>query len=165
MPSHGVSRLIGRAWYYFRLGYGSYLTFILGYLSTLVTVYYLAIKNIPSLLDIFPKFVPFAVISTVVGPPVAIAIGWIHLKRSSLLISEVEISMEASPFTYRLPDSGINKDVYYPGVLLELKVLRKLAEARGLLTDAEKAEFDDLEQKYSILLKGGFVGSPRRSAV
>jgi hypothetical protein len=165
MPSYGMSRLISRAWYYFRLGYGSYLTFVLGYVSTLVTVYYLAIKNIPSLLDVFPKFVPFAILSTVIGVPLSVSIGWVHMKQSNLLVSEAEISMESSPYTYKLAESGINKDVYYPGVLLELKVLRKLAEARGLLTDAEKAQFDDLEQKYSTLLKGGFVGSPRRSAV
>ena len=50
MRSLANMRWIYRAWYYFRLGYSTYLTFILGYVSTLVTVCYLAIKNMPPLL-------------------------------------------------------------------------------------------------------------------
>lgn len=38
-----------RCWYYFRIGYSTYLTFLLGFATTLVTVYYLAINNIPAL--------------------------------------------------------------------------------------------------------------------
>ena len=92
-----------RAWYYFRLGYSTYLTFILGYASTLVTVYYLAIRNAPALLDLFPHFAEFGVLATVVGGPLAVVIGWIHLKRSGLYSSEADISVEASPYTYKLP--------------------------------------------------------------
>jgi hypothetical protein len=82
------ARWIYRAWYYFRQGYSTYLTFVLGYVSTLITVYYLAIKNMPPLLDIFPHFLSFAAIGTVFGVPLAIAIGWIHMKRSRLYSSE-----------------------------------------------------------------------------
>jgi len=69
----------------------------LGYVSTLITVYYLAIKNVPSLLDVFPKFVPFAMLATVIGAPLSVAIGWIHLKRSNLYSSEATISVESNP--------------------------------------------------------------------
>jgi hypothetical protein len=156
-----IATLAYRAWYYFRLGYSTYLTFLLGFVSTLVTVYYLAIKNIPYLLDFFPKFVPFAILSIVVGVPVSVAIGWVHLKRSGLFSSEQDISVEANPYQYKLPP-GMAMEVTTPAGLIQLRILRKLADANGLLTEAEKALLDELEKKYQILLDGGHVGSPRR---
>jgi len=150
-----------RAWYYFRLGYSTYLTFLLGYVSTLITVYYLAIKNIPDLLNIFPHFVPFAALATVAGVPSAVLIGWVHLKRSSLFSSELDVSVEANPYNYKLPP-GLAIEVNTPLMLLQLRILRKLAETSNLLTDSEKAQINDLESKLLKLLEGGYVGSPRR---
>jgi len=158
-------RLLARAWYYFRLGYSTYLTFLLGYASTLVTVYYLAIRNMPDLLSMFPHFEPFAVLATLIGIPLSIAIGWIHLKRSNLMASEQDIATEANPYTYRLPGSGISKDLWFPSILMELRIVRRLAETNGLLTDSEKMQIDEMEQKFMTLLKGGYVGVPRRSSV
>jgi len=152
---------IFRAWYYFRLGYSTYLTFLLGYVSTLVTVYYLAIRNIPPLLDVFPRFAEFAILATIVGGPLAVVIGWVHLKRSRLYSSEADISVESSPYTYKLPP-GYMKEAWAPVLLVQLRFLRRLSEAKGLLTDSEKAEVDELERKMTTLLKGGYVGSPRR---
>jgi hypothetical protein len=154
-------RWIYRSWYYFRLGYGTYLTFILGYVSTLVTVYYLAIRNMPDLLSIFPRFETFGVLATVVGVPLAVAIGWAHLKRSGLFISEQDISVEANPYLYKLPP-GYTKELTIPAALVTLKVARKLAETNGILTDTERAELDEVERKFKILMEGGYVGTPRR---
>jgi len=156
-----ASRLPYRAWYYFRLGYSTYLTFLLGYASTLVTVYYLAIKNIPSLLDLFPKFVPFAVLATVIGVPLSIAVGWVHLKRSRLFSSETDISMEANPYNYKVVP-GKETEVSFPVLLFIVRILRRLAESKGLMTDAEKVEVDQLEDKMLALLGGGYIGTPRR---
>lgn len=139
------------------------MTFLLGYASTLVTVYYLAIKSIPSLLDIFPKFVPFAVISTAIGVPLSIGIGWVHLKRSGLYSSEADISVESNPYQYKLTP-GVAMEVNTPASLIQLQILRKLAEANGLLTPSEKSELDNLERKLKLLLEGGFVGTPRTHA-
>lgn len=154
-------RWIYRSWYYFRLGYGTYLTFILGYVSTLVTVYYLAIRNMPDLLSIFPHFETFGVLATVVGVPLAVAIGWAHLKRSGLFISEQDISVEANPYLYKLPP-GYTKELTIPAALVTLKVARKLAETNGILTDTERAELDEVERKFKVVLEGGYVGTPRR---
>jgi hypothetical protein len=150
-----------RAWYYFRLGYSTYLTFLLGYMSTLVTVYYLAIRNMPTLLDLFPHFAEFGILATVVGGPLAVVIGWIHLKRSGLYSSEADISVESSPYTYKLPP-GYVKEAWAPVLLMQLRLLRRLSESDRLLTDSEKAEADELEKKMTTLLKGGYVGTPRR---
>jgi hypothetical protein len=154
-------RLVYRSWYYFRVGYGTYLTFLLGYVSTLVTVYYLAIKNIPSLLDLFPKFIPFAALATVIGAPLSVAIGWIHLKRSGLYSSETDIGVEANPYNYKLPP-GVSPVVLFPAYMEMLRILRKVAETNQLLTGPELARIEDLEKKFELLINGGSVGVPRR---
>jgi hypothetical protein len=129
--------------------------------STLVTVYYLAIKNVPSLLEAFPKFVPFAILATVVGVPLSVGVGWIHLKRSRLYSSETDITVEANPYNYKMAPG--KEVVGWRLNLIQLIILRRLADTTGLLTDSEKAEIGDLENQMSALLKGGYVGKPRRS--
>jgi len=156
-----INRLAYRAWYYFRMGYSTYLTFLLGYVTTLITVYYLAIKSIPSLLEIFPKFVPFAVLATVVAVPLTVAIGWIHLKRSRLYSSETDVGMEANPYNYK-STPGKEIELSWPVLLVYLNILEKLAETNGLLTEEDKREVQVLKEKLSIVIKGGYVGSPRR---
>jgi hypothetical protein len=94
------SRFIFRVWYYFRLGYTTYLTFLLGFTTTLVTVYYLAITNIPALRDVIPHFLWFAITAIVVGVPIVCLLGWSHMKGSALYRSEVDISVEANPHLY-----------------------------------------------------------------
>lgn len=133
---------------------------MLGYTSTLVTVYYLAIKNIPQLLDVFPKFVPFAILATAIGTPLSVVVGWVHLKRSQLAASEQHISVEMSPYTYMLPKSGIAMDVQTPSALLQLQVIRKIAEREGILTPKEEQLFKQYEDRYTVLLNGGYVGVP-----
>jgi hypothetical protein len=155
-------RFYTRLWYYFRLGYSTYLTFLLGYGSTLVTVYYLAIKNLPALLNIFPHFVPFAVIATALGAPLSVAIGWAHLKRTSAFASEQDISVEASPYTYKLP-SGFWREAYFPLYLELLAGMRRLVEAQGKLSVEEKSWIERLERNLKVLVNGGYVGTPRRS--
>jgi hypothetical protein len=161
-PKHAPNlRWVYRSWYYFRLGYGTYLTFVLGYVSTLITVYYLAIKNMSPLLDLFPHFGPFAVLASVVGIPLAIVVGWIHLKRSNLYSSEQDITVESNPYNYKLPP-GYWTEALVPTMLVQLRILKKLCETEGTLTESEKNEIEELEKKIAILLKGGHVGSPRR---
>jgi len=155
-------RWMYRAWYYFRMGYSVYLTFLLGYASTLVTVYYLAVRNMPPLLDIFPRFESFAVLATLVGVPLSIAIGWTHLKRSRAWTSELDISQEANIYNYKLPP-GYYREAWVPTFLELLRTVRKLAEREGLLTDQEKRGIQDLEGKLKHLVEGGYVGEPRRA--
>lgn len=136
---------------------------MLGYASTLVTVYYLAIKNLPTLLDVFPHFVPFAAISTIVGLPISVGIGWVHLKRSRLYSSEADVTAEANPYNYKLAP-GRDREAWFPSILLQLVMIRKLVEKNGLLSDSEKAEIEELEKKIRTLIAGGYVGTPRRGS-
>ena len=155
-----VEELASRSWYYFRVGYNTYLVFLLGYGSTLVTVYYLAIRNIPELQSLFQRFWLFAVLATVIGVPASVMIGWVHTKRSSLMKAEMDIAVEANPYYYKLPP-GYWKDAAFPVYLKTLRLVRALSEKANLLTE-EEAEIDELEKKLKILLEGGYVGAPRR---
>jgi len=98
-----MPELASRSWYYFRIGYYTYLSFLLGYGSTMVTIYYLAIKNIPELERVFSRFWLFAVLATAVGVPMGVVTGWVHTKRSSLWKAEIDIGAEANPYYYKLP--------------------------------------------------------------
>lgn len=156
-----IEELASRSWYYFRIGYNTYLVFLLGYGSTLVTVYYLAIRNIPELQNLFQRFWLFAVLGTVIGVPLSVIIGWVHTKRSALLKAEMDITVEANPYYYKLPP-GYWKDAAFPAYLKTLKLVKALSERANLLSEEEAAEIKELEKRFETLLKGGYVGTPRR---
>jgi len=156
------SNYLTRFWYYFRVGYATYLTFVLGYVSTLITVYYLAIKNLPDLLNIFPHFVPFAILATIVGAPLSVAIGWLHLKRSHAYSSEADITVESNPYSYKLVP-GKEAEAFAPSYLELLTLLRKLLEAQNLLSEADDMRVKALEAKLHSLINGSDVGNPRRA--
>ena len=150
-----------RAWYYFRLGYSTYLTFLLGYVSTFVTLYYLAIKNMPPLLDLFPHFADFVIVGTVIGVPLAVAIGWVHMKRSALFVSEQDVALEANPYNYKLIP-GYWQEAFVPTFLTLLKQNRKILASNRLLSAEEDQTITELERKLETLISGGYVGKPRR---
>ena len=150
-----------RFWYYFRIGYATYLTFILGYVSTLITVYYLAIKNLPYLLNLFPKFETFCVLATVIGAPLSIGIGWLHLKRTKAYSAEADITVESNPYSYRLVP-GKEADAFAPSYLEMLRLLRKLLQSQNLLSEDDASRIKVVEDKLETLMEGKMVGTPRR---
>ena len=89
-------------------------------------------------------------------------VGWVHIKRSRLLTSELDMAAESNPYQYKLPP-GYTREAYIPAVLAQLKILRRLAESSALLSDSERAEIGDLEKKLTTLVEGGYLGLPRRS--
>lgn len=151
---------IARLWFYFRQGYATYLTFILGALNTLVVVWYLAIKDVPLIENLFGHFESFAVVTTLVGVPLAIGLGWLHYKRTPAYSSEMDIGVEANPYYYKYAP-GYIKDVWGPLYLELLTTLRRLLETNKLLSNEEKTRLDELERKLKLLNEGGFVGQPR----
>lgn len=158
-----LGRYVGRAWFYFRIGYSTYLTFLLGFLSTLVTVYYLAIKNIPQLLILFPRFDLFAILAVAIGIPISVGVGYIHYKRSPAYTSEIDIQVEANPYYFKLPP-GYNKEVFGPLYLELLLMLKKLSATQGLVNQEDTRRIEELERKLQVLNEGGYVGNPRRKS-
>jgi hypothetical protein len=153
-------KFVMRMWYYFRIGYSTYLTFLLGAANTLVVVYYLAIREMPAIESFFGHFVPFAIITSLIGIPLSALIGWLHFKRTPAFAAEADIGIEANPYYYKLPP-GYNREVFAPLYLEMLELLKRLIEAQGLLPDDEKSRIDVLQRKLRLLAEGGFVGSPR----
>ncbi len=124
-------------------------------------MYYLAIKNLPDLLNLFPHFGPFAILATVIGGPLSVIIGWLHLKRSAAFSAEVDIGVEANPFYYKL-FPGYAREVQYPLYLELLLQMKRLMEVQRALTPEDKERIESLERKLRTLVSGGFVGAPRR---
>jgi hypothetical protein len=143
------------------MGYSTYLTFLLGYISTLITVYYLAIKSVPSLLNIFPRFVPFAEVATVIGVPLSVGIGWMHLKRTPAYSSEQDIAVESNPYNYKITP-GTMQEAFTPASLETMKMLRRLLESQGLLSQEDESRVTEIERRLKVLIDGGSVGTPRR---
>jgi len=157
------SNFLFRVWYYFRMGYGTYLTFVLGIVTTLVTVYYLAINNIPFLQSVFPAFWVFSVISLIVGIPSAVMLGWFHVKGSAIFKSEQDITMEANPYNYKIPP-GFWQEAFVPLYLELLKGMAKMLDKQKLLTKGEQEQIEQLEKKLETLIEGGYVGTPKTKA-
>jgi hypothetical protein len=147
-------------WYYFRIGYGTYLTFLLGAVQLLITVWYLAIKDTPIIESIFGHFLPFAIITTLTGVPLAIGIGWAHYKRTPGYTAELDIAVEANPYNYRLIP-GKEAEAFAPLYIEILTLLSRLLKAQNLLDSQEQSKIDELERRLRLLLDGGYVGSPR----
>ncbi len=156
-----VNRLefVTRLWFYFRTGYGTYLTFFLGALNTLVVVWYLAISHAPYVGSIFAgSFKAFAVIISAVGVPLSIAIGWIHLKKSPAYKSEAEIGAESNPYYFKLTP-GVWLEAYGPLYLELLEMSKRVLERDNLLTPDDKTRIKNIEEKLKILNEGGYVGA------
>jgi len=157
------SRFVFRMWYYFRVGYSTYLSFLLGFATTFVTVYYLAITNIPALQSVFPHFGFFALVALIVGVPTACLIGWFHMKGSALWKSEVDITAEANPYLYKMYP-GYWQEAFTPLYLELLSGMKKILEKEGMLSEEERERIRDLEDKLETLIKGGYVGVPKTRA-
>ena len=91
-------RLLTRCFYYFRVGYSTYLSLPVALIGYASAVYYLAVKG--SLFEqVFPRFTYFIIFVLLILPPTAILIGWLHLKKSSFFKAEQDILTETSPYT------------------------------------------------------------------
>jgi len=153
------TRFLARIWYYFRMGYSLYLALPLSVFNTIVIVYYLLVPNVVQLQLIFSSFVIFLLVTTLVAVPVAVGFGWIHIKRSPAYTSELDISVEANPYYYKLPP-GYWREAYTPLYLELLHLTKRLLEAQDLLTPDDRARIEELERKMRMLIQGGQIGTP-----
>ncbi len=132
-----------------------YLSFILAAVNVMVTVYYLAINNIPDLKLVFPNFASWALTVTLVGIPASVFIGWLHLKRSPAFRSEMDISVESNPYYYKLPP-GYWKDALVPVMLETMKLNIKLLK-KETLSESEMKSLNELQEKLEHLIEGGRI--------
>lgn len=149
-----------RAWFYFRMGWATYVAFVFAAINTLVTTYYLAIKDVPTLKVIFPSFGAYLGITTMIGVPLLIGIGYFHFKKSHAYSSEMDVATESNPYYYKLPP-GYTIEVMFPLYRALTNLLIKMANNQKL-TEAELNELNELQNKIDVLTKGGHVGNPKR---
>jgi len=129
-----------RAWFYFRNGWSLYFAFIFAAINTLTVTYYLAIERIPSLQMIFPSFLHYVVIVTLVGVPLLIFIGYAHYKKTAAFRSEVDISMETNPYQRRMV---VNTEAI---LRLNLKLLDVILKSSAVDKDSK----EDLENIFVL---------------
>lgn len=160
-------RFLFRTWLYFRTGYGTYVSFALGFISFVTTVYYLAINNLPFLKIIFSSFIRFVVFFAVVAPPVCILVGWLHIKRSRAYSSEINISTEANPYIYEV-QPGKEREVDRPFTVASIEVILAIAEALGEVTgktimtpERKQAYMRAWEQNKRLVDQGDYRSKPQ----
>lgn len=149
-----------RAWFYFRQGWSTYFAFVLAALNTMVTTYYLAIKDIPFLKAIFPTFAHYIIIMVTIGVPILVLVGYMHYKKTAAYSAEADINVESYPYWYKLPP-GWNAEVLFPLYLTQMNLLVKLARNEKL-TEEDNNKINELQKNLDILIKGGYVGNPKR---
>ena len=133
-------KLLFRSWFYFRTGWSIYFAFILGAVNTLTVTYYLAIEKAPTLKEIFPSFLSYAAIGTMIVIPILTVIGYIHFKKSGSYKAEADIGFESNPHFNRLLQ---NSEIIIPLYIEMLELLIKLSRN-------EKLSDDEIEKLSTI---------------
>ena len=87
-----------RAWFYFRQGWSTYFAFIFAAINTLTVTYFLAIENYPFLQGFFPSFLHYVVITSCIGIPLLVLIGYAHFKRTPSFRAEADVYIESNPY-------------------------------------------------------------------
>ncbi len=153
--------IIYRSWYYFRIGYGTYLTFPLGYIGFLALIYLEFIVPLGLNVGIFSSVVFFEVAIAIFMTPAGIILGYLHLKQTKAWTSEIEVGVEANPYNYKVTP-GKEREAYAPITLVTLQLVRKIAEKDNILTSEEKQQLEVLESKMNTLLQGKYIVKPKR---
>ena len=134
-----------RGWFYFRQGWGTYFAFIFAALNTMVTTYYLALRDVPSLKEIFPSFSIYVIILSLIGIPLLTAVGYVHYKRSSAFKAEADISFEANPYWQRMI---LNTEAILALYLKMSEILVKLSKNEKI-SEEELEKISNLQKKLS----------------
>jgi len=127
------------------MGWSTYLAFVFAAINTLTVTYYLAIEKAPALKDVFPSFMSYVFITTAVGIPFLIAIGYIHFKKSSAYKAEADISFESHPHLKRILQ---NTENVLPLYLKISEMIIKMSKNEKL-TDKEIDEISKLQSNLS----------------
>ena len=148
-----------RSWYYFRTGYTQYFAFIIAVMNMYTLTYYLVIENSSAINSVFSSFSTYVVVSSLIGIPILILLGFMHMRRSGAFRSESEITQESNPYNYKLLP-GIHQVVSAPLLLELLKLLRK--SDNDVLTEEEIKRLSELETKLDFLANGGMLDIPKK---
>jgi hypothetical protein len=155
-----LSRLIFRSWYYFRIGYGTYVAFPLGFASTMIVIYELAFKDVPVIQRYFPRLYIFGIVALLILGPISIYAGLYHIKRTGAYSAEASVLTESNPYVYKAVP-GKEREVFLPLMMLTARGLAKIMEQQNSMTLEEQREFQTVLDKANALIEGASVGSPK----
>jgi len=85
-----------RRWFDFRMGHGTYLSFLLSFTNFLLISYNFLITQVPFLNELFPSIVEFTVVGAVVYIPLATYIG--HWHNTKQLGVDVMVQADKNPY-------------------------------------------------------------------
>lgn len=145
------------------MGYTVYFAIAVGVINTLSSTYFLAIKNFPLMHTIFPTFTSYAIISILLGVPIVILVGWLHLKRIGTFAAEADVTNEIHPYNYKLA-RGFLMEVFGPAYLTILKINIKKVKGEKL-DDKEISEIIKLENQLKKLIEGDSIGNPPKGVI
>jgi hypothetical protein len=153
-------RLIYRSWFYFRVGYGTYIALLVGLGGNLLLFYRFGVQYIGFLKDAFPSLTLFSILAIVVTVPVSIGVGFYHMKRTGAFAADAAVSTEQNPYVYKVVP-GKEQEVLYPVLALTLKGLVRVLEQKPVAKD-EMREFEEAIAKTNRLIQGQSI---RRDSV
>ena len=149
-----LERMLFRAWFYLRIGYGTYIAFFIGFASNVIVIYKLAVVDTP-LQPIFPHLSQFTIIAILVAAPVSALIGLLHMRRTGAYAADASVSTESNPYIFRIVP-GKEQEVFLPLSVLTAKALLKLTGKE--LSPDERRDFEEVLAKAEKLNAGHPVG-------
>lgn len=152
-----------KTFFYFRLGYATYLAFFIGITNLLTTSYFLAIKKVPEIIKIFPTFEVYIITVIAIGIPLVTFVGWLHFKRIGTYSAETTVAYQVYPYHF-MYKPGYEKEVFGPAYLEILNINKKKLTGEKL-SELELEKIRDLEKKLQHLIDGGYVGNPPKGAL
>lgn len=148
-----TKNILFRSWFYFRQGWSTYFAFIIAALNTMVTTYYLAIKDVPTLEILFPSFSIYVVVLSAIGVPLLVLVGYLHYKKSAAFKAEADINMEANPHMRRLllnTEALLSLSANMSEIMVKLAKNEKLTEKEHEEIEVLKKKLDDYIKKRTI---------------
>lgn len=109
---------------------------------------------------IFPSFSIYVIISSIVGIPLLVVIGFFHIKKSHAYRSEADITTESNPYFYKLLP-GIQSECVAP-LFLELLQLGRKSLNNEPITDDEQKKLINLEKKLELISQGKMLDIPKK---
>ena len=132
-----------RGWFYFRMGWSTYFAFIFAAINTLTVTFYLAIDKYPDLNWLFPTFFHYILITSTIGIPFLILVGYVHYKRSAARKAEVDISYETDAYKAR---TLVNTEIAITLSMKLLDIITKMSQKQEL-SDDDNQELERLRKK------------------
>ncbi len=126
------------------MGWSTYFAFIFAAINTLTVTYFLAIERYPELTAIFPNFIQYVLIITIIGIPILVIVGYVHYKRTLAYRAEVDVSIESNPYQLR---NVVNNAINVELALRMYEMILKLSKNQKL-TEDELVEIESTHKEY-----------------